>query len=165
MWADLCSLCSLCMTKYWMRDEIRLGFTLLTSAHTNQDALSMLVSYCSTVCQCVEREDISSVTWALTSKEWNLIGPLTSFPCVLIASDGTTSYVERIAGVDGHFILYNEVLEKNEVFREYPDDATRNISAGEIGCAMSHIKLWRQRWKPRDWKNHVDSGGRLHLCS
>jgi hypothetical protein len=54
--------------------QIRLGFTLLTSARTNQDALSMLLSYCSTVCQYVECEDISTVTWALTSKELNLIG-------------------------------------------------------------------------------------------
>ncbi len=44
------------------------------SARTNQDALSMLLSYCSTICQYVEGEDISTVTWALTSKEWNLIG-------------------------------------------------------------------------------------------
>jgi hypothetical protein len=28
----------------------------------------VLLSYCSTVCQYVEREDISTVTWALTSK-------------------------------------------------------------------------------------------------
>jgi len=47
--------------------RIRLGFTNLTSARTNQDAPSMLLSYCSTVCQYVEREDISTVTWALTS--------------------------------------------------------------------------------------------------
>ena len=33
----------------------------------DQDALSMLLSYCSTVCQYGEREDISTVTWALTS--------------------------------------------------------------------------------------------------
>jgi hypothetical protein len=54
--------------------QIRLGFTLLTSSRTNQDALSMLPSYCITVWQYDEREDISTVTWALTSKEWNLIG-------------------------------------------------------------------------------------------
>ncbi len=84
MWADLCCLC---MTKYWMRDEIRLGFTLLTSARTNQDALSMLLPYCSTVCQCVEREDISSVTWALTSKEWSLIEPTWKrTPCETLTS-------------------------------------------------------------------------------
>ena len=35
----------------------------------------MLLSHCCTVWQCVEHEDISTVTWALTSKEWNLIGP------------------------------------------------------------------------------------------
>ena len=52
-----------------LRQQIQLGFTLLTSARTNQDALSMLLSYCNNVCQCVEREDISAVTWALTSKE------------------------------------------------------------------------------------------------
>jgi hypothetical protein len=48
---------------------IRLGFTLLTSARTNQNALSMLLSYCSTVCLYVERDGISTVTWALTSRE------------------------------------------------------------------------------------------------
>ncbi len=42
---------------------------------TSQDARSMLLSYCSSVCQYDEREDVSTVTWALTSKEWNLIGP------------------------------------------------------------------------------------------
>jgi hypothetical protein len=46
-----------------------LGFTLLTSARTNQDAFSTPLSYCSAVCQYVEYEDISTVTWALTSKE------------------------------------------------------------------------------------------------
>ncbi len=60
---------------FWAPDP--LGFTLLTSSRTYQDALSMLLSYCSTVWQYVEREDISTVTWALTSKEWNLIGPVT----------------------------------------------------------------------------------------
>ena len=40
--------------------RVRLGFTNLTSARTNQDALSMLLSYCSTVCQYVELEDISN---------------------------------------------------------------------------------------------------------
>ena len=59
----------------WAEVQIGLGFTLLTSSRTNQDALSMLLSYCSTVWQYVEREDISIMTWALTSKEWNLIGP------------------------------------------------------------------------------------------
>ncbi len=35
----------------------------------------LLLCYCRTIWQYVEREDISTVTWALTSKEWNLIGP------------------------------------------------------------------------------------------
>ncbi len=60
---------------------IRLGFTLLTSTRrTNQDALSMLLSYCITVWQYAECEDISTVTWALTSKEWNLIAPAKILP-------------------------------------------------------------------------------------
>lgn len=52
--------------------------------------------------------------------------------------------LERIAAVDGHAILENELLDTREIRREYPDDANRNLSAGEIGCALSHITLWRQ---------------------
>ena len=55
------------MTQY--PDPTTVGFTLLTSARTNQDALSMLLSYCSNVWPYVVREDISTVTWALTSSD------------------------------------------------------------------------------------------------
>ena len=48
----------------------------ITAVSCCTSTLSMLLSYCSTVCQYVEREDISTVTWALTSKEGNLIGPV-----------------------------------------------------------------------------------------
>ena len=41
------------------------GFTLLTSALTNLDALSILLSYCSTVCQYVVRADVKRVTFSI----------------------------------------------------------------------------------------------------
>ena len=47
----------------------------------------MLLSYCSTVWRNVEREYIINVTWALTSKEWNLIiGPCIANIPILFAS-------------------------------------------------------------------------------
>jgi hypothetical protein len=80
-------------------DKIRLGFTLLTSSRTNQDALSVLLSYCSTVWQYVEREDISTVTWELTSKEWNLIEPIWHPYCTVALHEYSEYYLRVVEDV------------------------------------------------------------------
>ncbi len=101
--------------------EIRLGFTLLTSARTNQDALSMLLSYCSTVCQYVEREDISIVAWALTSKEWNLIDKafLCLHVCTLVHASHRDTWQVRQNQVSSHS-FYTQVIPGRGAWPDLP---------------------------------------------